>query len=820
MRQLPRGTVTFLFTDIEGSTRLLNELGDEYAAVLAEHRRLLRHAFERHGGVEVDTQGDAFFVAFARAGDALAAAQDAQAALAEEPIDVRMGIHSGEPILMEEGYVGIDVHRAARICAAAHGGQVVLSERTRVLVDGDFDLRDLGLHKLKDLTEPDNLFQLAGGEFPPLHSLNATNLPTQPSLLIGRDHELGELLQLVPERRLLTLTGAGGSGKTRLALQVAAELVDEFKDGVFWVPLAALRDPKLVLPTIAQTLGAKVELAEHVAEKRLLLLLDNLEHLLDAAPALSELLQASPNLHMVVTSRAALRIEGECEYGVEPLPEAEAIALFRERAAVSEPEAAVREICARLDRLPLAIELAAARTRILPPEKLLKRLEQRLPLLSSGRRDAPERQRTLRATIAWSYELLAPEEQQLFAGLSVFAGSFELEAAEAVVEARVDELGALVEKSLLRQTGDGRLFMLETIREYALERLDSSVDAEKLRRMHAEHFLQVAEESEREARGPSEDQWLRRLKSDHGNFRASLSWSLERSQAELALRLAGALHSFWYHAGFLAEGRRWAERALAAAAEDEFPRAQAKALSTAGEFANLAGDIGSAKGYLERSLALYKRAGDTGALPAAYTQLGHVALLEGDYELARNLYERVLEHESSNPWCTRGVAFNNLGVALLEAGRVAEARAMLERGLVETREERSSLTAVALLQNLAWAALLEHDLTRCASLLGESCELLKEVPDPQLIWEGLELCAWLAAARDVPREAARLAGAAAAQRTSLGVADRLTDFLAPRESYFDDARLKLGEADWDNEWQLGEMLALEDALEAALKSLD
>jgi predicted ATPase len=570
--ELPSGTVTFLFTDIEGSTRLLHELGQEaYAETLAEHRTVLRDAFVRHGGVEVDTQGDAFFVAFPTAPGALQAAREAQESLA---IPVRMGIHTGTPLLMDEGYVGADVHRAARIAAAGHGGQVLVSQAARELAGRD-DLYDLGPQRLKDLSAPERIWQLGEGAFPRLKTLYQTNLPIQPSALVGRERELGDVAALVASSRLVTLTGAGGSGKTRLALQAAAELAEEFADGTFWVSLAALSDPALVGAAIGEALGAKGDLAEHVADKHMLLLLDNFEQLIAGAPVLSLLLQAAPKVHLLVTSRGPLRLDGESEYDVDPLPDDDAVTLFRERAIVAEPEEAVREICRQLDGLPLAIELAAARTRVLPPDRLLDRLAKRLPLLTDGRRDAPARQSTLRATIEWSYELLTPEEQQLFARLGVFAGSFELEAAEAVAEASLDGLAALVEQSLLRRTDFGRFFMLETIREYALERLEASPEAEELARQHCEYFLELAEDTETEARGPREAEWLRQLKSDQGNFRAALSWSLERGEKELALRLAGALHSFWYHAGFLVEGRRWAERALEAVADDELPSPQA-----------------------------------------------------------------------------------------------------------------------------------------------------------------------------------------------------------------------------------------------------
>ena len=481
-RPLPSGTVTFLFTDVEGSTRLLQEHGPAYADLLAEHRRAIREALARHDGVEVDTQGDAFFVAFPRAGEAVAAAAEAQRALAAGPIRVRMGVHTGEPLLTDEGYVGMDVHRAARIAACAHGGQIVLSETTRRLLDAEPPLRDLGEHRLKDLIGAERLFQLGEGDFPPLRTLDATNLPVVSLPLVGRERELEELVAMLSNgTRLLTLTGPGGTGKTRLALQVAAELVGRLHDGVFWVPLGALTDPGLLPSEVAQTIGAPDDLTGFLRGRELLLLLDNFEHLLDAAPVVSAILGACAGVRVLSTSRAPLRVAGEHEYRVDPLPDKQAAALFTERArAVGRevaPDATVEEICRRLDGLPLAVELAAARTKLLAPERLLERLDSALALLTGGARDAPERQRTLRATIEWSYDLLDPGPRELFSRLSVFSGSFSLEAAEEVCGAELDDLGALVDYSLLKPIGEDRFFMLETIGEYGRERLEDGNEA-------------------------------------------------------------------------------------------------------------------------------------------------------------------------------------------------------------------------------------------------------------------------------------------------------------------------------------------------------
>jgi class 3 adenylate cyclase len=395
--RLPTGTVTFLFTDVEGSTRLLQELGDEYADILAEHRRALREAFARHGGVEVETEGDAFFVAFAKASDALAAASEAREVLAGGPIRVRMGLHTGEPTSTDEGYVGIDVHRAARIAAAGHGGQILLSQATRDLAGAD-RLRDLGLHRLKDLPAPERLYQLGDDEFPPLKSLDQTNLPVQPTPFVGREPELAEVHALLDGHRIVTLTVPGGSGKTRLALQAAAESVERYGDGIWFVSLAAVRDPQLIEPTIARVIGGPDDLHEFLTGKRTLLVLDNLEQLLpDAADIVARL-----DAHILATSRSRLNIAAEQEFPVPTLPIGDAATLFTQRARQLdprfEPDSAVIQIAERLDGLPLALELAAARVKVLTPGQILQRLGRSLDLLTSGAHDAPARQRTLRGT--------------------------------------------------------------------------------------------------------------------------------------------------------------------------------------------------------------------------------------------------------------------------------------------------------------------------------------------------------------------------------------------------------------------------------------
>jgi predicted ATPase/class 3 adenylate cyclase len=536
--ELPTGTVTFVFTDVEGSTRLLQQLGaDAYADALAQHRRALREAFMRHDGVEVDTQGDSFFIAFSTAPAAIAAAAEAQQVLAAGPIRVRMGIHTGTPYVTDEGYVGPDVHRAARIAAAGHGGQILVSSSTASLVEDD-SLRDLGEHRLKDLAAPERLYQLGGEAFPPLRSLQQTNLPIPATPFLGRQRELGEVTTLLGSggARLLTLTGPAGAGKTRLALQAAGEASDQYPDGVFWTPLAALRDPKLVLEVAAQALEARDGLADRIADHRLLLILDNFEHLIDAARELAGLLAACPNLQLLVTSRERLRLPGEQAFPVPPLEPQDATELFAARArAVDprfEPRPAVHELCSRLDNLPLALELAAARVAVLSPEQLLDRLSKRLDLLKAGRGVDP-RQQTLRATMEWSYDLLDEEERLLFERLSVFRGGCTLEAAEEVCDADIDTLHSLIDKSLLRRQGE-RFWMLETIREYATERLEERGEEDELRRRHADHFLSRAEDSAVGARSelPEAGVWLR---DELDNIRRTRGWLIASGDVERRL---------------------------------------------------------------------------------------------------------------------------------------------------------------------------------------------------------------------------------------------------------------------------------------------
>ena len=483
---------------------------------------------------------------------------------------MRIGLHTGTPLVTDEGYVGDDVHLAARVAASGHGGQILLSRSARELVGG-LSVTDLGEHRLKDIEGAVSIYQLGDMTFPPLKTISNTNLPRPASSFIGRGREREDVVREIRDgARLLTLTGPGGSGKTRLALEAAQELVPSYKAGVFWVGLAALREPSLVTETIAQTLGARDGLAEHIAERQMLLLLDNLEQVIEAAPDLSALVAACPDLALLVTSRELLRVQGEVEYSVPPLASSEAVALFCERSRL-EATAEIAELCERLDDLPLAVELAAARTMALSPTQILERLSQRLDLLKGGR-DAEARQQTLRATIAWSYDLLLENEQHLFRALSVFAGGCRLDAAEEVAGADLDTLQSLVEKSLLRVT-DERYWMLETIREYAAERLQGECEDSELLERHTGWYLRLAKSAHGELRGPSQAEWFALLNADLENLRSAIRWAQGHDE-RLEVELAGATWFFLAMRGLLREALDYLVHALETAEEDPVPRSE------------------------------------------------------------------------------------------------------------------------------------------------------------------------------------------------------------------------------------------------------
>jgi predicted ATPase len=814
--ELPTGTVTLLFSDIEGSTRLLDELGPDYAEVLGEHRRVIRETISGRGGVEVSTEGDSFFVAFGSAGDAVEATADAQRALAVTPVKVRMGLHTGEPALTPEGYVGLDVNRAARIATAAHGGQVVLSEATRELYKGALELRDLGEHRLKDLTEPVRLFQLGRHEFPPLRSLSQAHLPAELEPLVGRKRELGDLLRLLARERVrvVTITGPGGMGKTRLALAAAAELVESFERGATLAELAAIRDPELVLPAVAEAIGVEGDLATQLGDQERLLVLDNLEQVIEVAPRLAELLATCPGLAVLATSREPLRIAGERAFPLAPLPEAPAVELFRRRAEAVLPDFdagydEVAEICRRLDSLPLAIELAAARVKLLSAEELLSRLDRRLPILTGGRRDLPERQQTLRATIEWSYDLLEPVEQQLFTRLGVFSGGWTMDAAEAVCGADLDTLGALLDQSLVRRDGE-RFSMLETIREYAAERLDVSGEAEQVRRRHAEYIAALAESVEREHHGASQAQLREHYRADWDNIRAALGWCLESGEIELGLRVAGSLTMVWLHLNVAQEGERWLGELLARA-DGVDPTIRGKALLSDGMVAGVQNHLDRAVRSAEEALELFRSTGNEAGIAWALTTLavphidagdpeGAAAILAEADEIVRRLGEsggiRRILHLRGQQAALTG-EWSSAAELLLESGELSEA-------------EGDEFSAASSFHSLGDVRLAAGGAEAAANAYERALRIAARTGADRLVCYCLAGLAAVAADRGDEAGAARLWGSAEAYEERLRFTMRWRTLYEERLDGLSDSQREAYES--------GRELDVEDAVDLALET--
>jgi predicted ATPase/DNA-binding SARP family transcriptional activator len=725
---LPSGTVTFLCTDIEGSTPLLVDRGaDGYAALLEQHRNAIRTAVHAHHGREVDTQGDAFLIAFARAGDAAAAAVEIQAKLTEGPIRVRIGLHTGEPVRTNQGYVGLDLHRASRICAAAHGGQTLVSQTTRDLVDTD-QLHDLGEHWLKGIPAPERLHQLGEGDFPPPTSLHRTNLPTPPTPLIGRTRELAEADALLshPDTRLLTLTGPGGIGKTRLALALVEDKAGQYRDGAFFCDLSSVREPTLALASITQSLEIRESdsrplldlLRDTLRERELMLVLDNLEQILELGNSLAQLLAACPRLRILATSRAPLHVAAEHEYALEPLAVTEAVELFRRRARAVRPDftsnGELEEICDRLDRLPLAIELAAARARVLTPAALLERLEQRLPLLTGGPLDLPERQHTLRATLDWSHELLSEDERRLFRRLGVFAGGFVLDAAERICDASLEVLAQLADKSLVRMD-DGRFSMLETISEYARERLGESGEEELLQRRHADWVLELVQAAEAGRDGPQQREWTDRVDAEHDNVVAALAWQDDADPAA-AVRLAtAAALAAWEPRGRIGEGRLLLAKALSRAGPLD-DAIHATALFATGRLAFIQDDRETERAAFSECIDAAGRCGDLGLVALAQSELAWTALIEDALDEARLLAREASEAaNSSGQPVARVFALRIQGGIAEHLGEYEQAVACYAAALEIAEETGNARAAEGLHANLGWNALLAEDYETAAA---------------------------------------------------------------------------------------------------------
>ena len=787
-RTLPAGTVTFLFTDVEGSTKLLDALGsDRYADALAAHRRIVRDAFARHDGVEVDTQGDAFFFAFPTAPRALSAAREACDALTDGPIRVRMGLHTGAPLLTDEGYVGPDVHKGARIAAVGHGGQILVSAATAALL-ADAKLRDLGIHRLKDLSAPERLFQADADDHPPLTSLHQANLPVPATPLLGRSHELDELAALLArdDVRLVTLTGPGGIGKTRLALAAAAGVRFAYRDGVAFVDLSSVREPDLLPSAIAASLllrpapgeDAAVAVAQGVRDREVLLVLDNLEQLLPAAAnVVARLLDASPVLRILATSQAPLRLRSEHEFAVPGLASSApdgastgppaAVGLFVERARAIGVEIGtdanlpvIASICERLDGLPLAIELAAARLRVFGLAELHRRLAQRLTLLADGARDRPERQRTLRAAIEWSEELLDPSGRRILATLGVFAGPFTLDAVEEVVDASarasvVDGVAALLEHSLLRVVDADevprRYSMLETVREFAIERFESGGDAGAVRMRHARHFADLAVRLAPKLRTAERRTARATLEASYADCRAALDVLIMGDDRPLTTSLFTALVDVW------AEFHRWSEGAAyasAIAANFDGSTAEiARAIHAAGTMAWTVGDIEEAKSRWTRGLEIHRHLGDRAGVARS---LNNLAMITSDPREAIGLFRESHELQAAAGDLTDASVLINIGAFSIVLGDFEEARRVATQARsVATRAGDASRIAASI-RTLGWLSFVLGDLEESEKHQREGLALAEASDMKAEQSVALANLGWIGVRRDQPEALAML----------------------------------------------------------------
>jgi predicted ATPase/class 3 adenylate cyclase len=873
MRELPTGTVTMLFSDIEGSTALLSRLGDRYAEALSAQRVILRGAIGGCRGRELGTEGDSFFVVFESAGDAVRCCVAAQRALASHGwpggvmVRVRMGLHSGAPARHEDGYVGMDVHRAARIAAAAHGGQVVFSEATRVLADSwlpaGVSVDDLGWHRLKDIEEPERIYQLAVAglerRFPPLRSLGArTSLPLPVTVLVGRDRDverLGALLRR-PAVRLVTLTGTGGVGKTRLAVAVASSLGEAFPHGVFFIPLAAARDAEVMWKSLADGLDvagtrpAAGLVTEHLSSRQALVVLDNLEQLDGAAGVVATLLSAAPGLVILATSRRPLHLQGEHEQPVLPLEVpgeagAEEVAtsaaaqLFAQQAAMVRPgfaltpdnAADVAAICRRLDGLPLAIELAASRVKILAPGALRRRLGQSLSL-AAGDAGRPSRQQGLRNTIAWSYDLLTSDLQDDLRRAGVFAGGCDLDAFAAVALADrgpgagpdpLQQVAELLDVSLITVTegadGEPRVGMLETIREYALERLEHSGDLDVTRRRHAEFYAALAERVQGQLRGPAYLATVHRLEAELDNMRSALSWSLDSRAGDTAdgdrpaigLRLVQALAQFWYEHGHASEGQRWLQRAIELVSDEDAGAPLGQVAHWLGAILQQQGQNDLAVSFFERSLAIWRDLGDRDKTARELNSLGITQSHLGHPDTARSLLaDSISIARELGAGGRLAAALTSLGHVESSAGNIDLAISVLREALAIDRAHGDMLGVAIDQQSLAVASLRAGRAREARQLLADTIDYVISSGDTEFLANTLELSAAVAAHLQAGLRAARLAGAAEGVRQRMGMpiperdAAMVERFLAP-------ARAAIARDIWEAELTAGRALSQQAA---------
>ena len=874
MPALPSGTVTFLFTDIEASTDLLQRLGDtRYGRVLDEHRQLLREAFRQEGGLEIGIQGDAFLLAFSRARDAVVAAVAGQRAILGHSWPegaaphVRMGLHTGEPGRVADEYVGLDVHRAARICAAGHGGQILLSLTTSALIEGSLPpgigLRGLGSHRLRDLQQPEQISQVLHadlpGDFPPLRSLDVfpNNLPRQLTSFIGREREIAEVKRLLSTTSLLMLTGSGGCGKTRLALQVAADLVDAYPDGVWLAELAALEDPGFLLHTVASALSLRevpgrelrATLLDYLRTKKLLLVLDNCEHLLPACAEMAEtFVRSCPGLRILATSREPLGVLGELVWRVPSLslPETrpeprvehqmqyEAVRLFVERASAVQPAftltpqnaSGVAAVCRRLDGIPLAIELAAARMRALSVDQIAVRLDERFSLLTGGGRTALPRHQTLRGTLDWSYDLLSPKERSLLRRLSVFAGGWTLEATEAVctntdleTHEILDLLTQLVFKSLVlmdAQEEQVRYRLLETVRQYGRDRLDEAGETTGVRQRHLRWYLDLVERAEPELGGADQSLWLNRLEVEHDNLRAALEWSrADEASGDAGLRLARALWQFWNVHGHFSEGRGWLE-AMLSRSRGAPASIRAKALAGTGFLAYRQGDYDGSIRLCTESLALFRELDDRAGMGQALYVLGMIAEGQGEYERAKTLLTEslALGREVGNKR-RMAISLNSIGEVARCQGDFGSARTSYEESLALAQEVGDKRGIAIALGNLGHVALYQGDTEGAAIRFNEALSLAQQLAYKLGIAEYLAGLGGVAAAEGKHGRAARLLGAAKGLLSLLGALFEPPDRIEYERSLA-AARAGLTEAEFEEAWTEGSAMALDRAIQYAL----